>query len=67
MIGTMRKHSTWLWSIIIVVVIFTFVIWGTNPGSHQGGGGDGQYGQILGKPMRTKNIADFIYIGAGSF
>jgi len=29
MIGTIRKHSTWLWMIIIVVVIISFVFWGS--------------------------------------
>jgi peptidyl-prolyl cis-trans isomerase D len=58
MIGTMRKHSTWLWSIIIVVVIFAFVIWGTNPGS-QGGGPAGRYGTIDGQ-----RISEEDYLGA---
>lgn len=55
MIGTMRKHSTWLWGIIIIVVIFAFVIWGTNPGS-QGGGPTGRYGQINGKTLTEGDI-----------
>ncbi len=46
----MRKHSTWVWSIIIVVVVFTFVIWGTNTG-RQGGERRGIYGHINGQPV----------------
>ena len=50
MIGTIRKHSTWLWSIIIVVTVFAFVIWGTNPGQ-QGGGPRAALGLIDGQPV----------------
>jgi peptidyl-prolyl cis-trans isomerase D len=31
MIGTIRKHSTWLWVLIIIVVIIAFVFWGAGP------------------------------------
>ncbi|MCU0772005.1 MAG: SurA N-terminal domain-containing protein [Verrucomicrobia bacterium] len=51
----MRKHSTWLWGIIIVVVIFTFVIWGTNTG-RQGGGRIGTYGRINGKEVTEEAL-----------
>jgi len=29
MIGTIRKHSTWLWVVIIAATIITFVFWGS--------------------------------------
>lgn len=29
MIGTIRKHSKWLWAVIITIVIITFVFWGS--------------------------------------
>lgn len=51
----MRKHSTVLWSIIIVVVIFAFVIWGTNPGSRESGS-TGAYGSINGQPVTEEDI-----------
>src|SRR6478736_2059848 len=38
MIGTIRKHSKSLWWIIIVVIIFAFVIWGSKTGDGPGGG-----------------------------
>ena len=38
MIGTIRKHSKWLWIVIIAVTIITFVFW-MNPGGRNGGGG----------------------------
>src|SRR5688572_933932 len=50
MIGTIRKHSKALWMIIIVVIIFTFVIWGSNTGN-QGSGRDVNYGSIFGKKV----------------
>ncbi len=55
MIGTMRKHSTWLWSIIIVVVIFAFVIWGTNTG-HQAGGPGGPVARINGEAVSEEDL-----------
>ena len=27
MFGTIRKHQTWLWAVIITVIIFSFVIY----------------------------------------
>jgi len=43
MIGTIRKHSKWLWLIIIVATIISFVFWGAGP-SRMGGGGSGRGG-----------------------
>lgn len=48
MIGTIRKHSKWLWAIIITVVIVTFVFWGAQP-SNQGNQGDVNLGSINGE------------------
>jgi len=52
MIGTIRKHSKWLWVIIIVVTIITFVFW-MNPGGRNGGGGRvvGNLGSIAGQKV----------------
>ncbi len=51
MIGTIRKHSKWLWLIIIVATVISFVYWGAGP-SRMGRGGDdftsGNYGSIYG-------------------
>ena len=47
MIGTIRKHSTWLWVVIIGVTIVTFVFWGSQT-SNQGNGRGGSYGSIKG-------------------
>jgi hypothetical protein len=34
MIGTLRKHSKWLWGIIITATIVTFVFWGSSQSSN---------------------------------
>jgi len=40
MFGTIRKHSTWLWVIIITGIIISFVVYFTPNSMKQGGGGD---------------------------
>ncbi len=40
MFGTIRKHSNWLWMIIIVVIVISFVVFFT-PGVFEDGGGRG--------------------------
>lgn len=58
MIGTLRKHSRWLWGIIITVVIVTFVIFFTpNVGSNRGGG-EANYGTIFGQPIKRDDLAN---------
>ncbi len=42
MFGTIRKHSNWLWMIIIVVIVISFVIFFT-PGVFEDGGGRGNF------------------------
>jgi hypothetical protein len=47
MIGTIRKHSGWLWGIIIVATVVSFLFWGAAPGTrNSGGGGAGNLGSI---------------------
>jgi len=40
MIGTIRKHSAWLWAIVITATIASFVTY-FRPGARNGGGGGG--------------------------
>ena len=50
MIGTIRKHSKWLWFVIIVATVISFVFWGASP-SRMGRGGEyasGDLGSIYG-------------------
>ena len=44
MIGTLRKHSQWLWGIIITVVIVTFVIFFSPDAGMSRGRGEADFG-----------------------
>ena len=57
MIGTIRKHSQWLWGIIITVVIITFVIFFTPDAKFGRGGGAPSYGTIYGEPIKRDDLA----------
>jgi hypothetical protein len=39
MIGTIRKHSKWLWWFIAGLTIISFIYWGAAPATRNGGGG----------------------------
>jgi hypothetical protein len=62
MIGTIRKHSKWLWLIIIVATVISFVYWGAGP-SRMGGGNDGRvasgdFGSISGHKVTQQAFID---------
>ncbi|HEV2436237.1 MAG TPA: SurA N-terminal domain-containing protein [Verrucomicrobiae bacterium] len=60
MIGTIRKHSKWLWWFIAGLTIISFVWWGTAPGSRNSGGrGSGDLGSIAGR-----KVTPDAYLGA---
>ena len=49
MIGTIRKHSKWLWWVIAALTIISFIGWNIAPASRNGGvGGNGTYGTLYG-------------------
>ena len=55
MIGSIRKHSAWLWWIIAGLTIFSFVFFMGQGGMRGGGGGRGSgYGTIYGKPVTAE-------------
>ena len=56
MIGTIRRHSTWLWIVIIIVTIFTFVYWGSSR-YDRGGSGRENYGSIDGERITRDEFA----------
>jgi hypothetical protein len=56
MIGTIRKHSTWLWGVIIVVVIVTFVFWGSQSGYDRSG--NANFGFIDGQPISRDDFVN---------
>ncbi len=59
MIGTIRKHSKWLWILIAGLTIISFVMF-MGSGPMKGGGGargSGGYGTIYGKPVTEQDYA----------
>ena len=49
MIGTIRKHSKWLWWVIAGLTIISFVVFmGTGPTRNSGIGGNGDFGTLYG-------------------
>jgi hypothetical protein len=55
MIGTIRKHSKWLWWIIAGLTVISFLYWGAAPASRNGGaGGNGDYGTLYGHQITAQ-------------
>ena len=60
MIGTIRKHSGWLWGVIITATVISFIYWGAGP-SRLGGGGrvaSGDFGSIYGHKVTQQAFID---------
>ena len=58
MIGTIRKHSSWLWWLIAGLTIISFIWWGASPATRGGGGSRSSgYGTIYGKPVTAEAFA----------
>lgn len=60
MLGTIRRHQTWLWVIIITVTVASFVIFGptnTRLGDALSKGG-GDFGYLGGKPITRAQLVD---------
>ena len=60
MFGTIRKHQTWLWGVIIAAVIVSFVIYFT-PGVRLRDGGYGRggtYGTLKGRPITAEAFGE---------
>lgn len=57
MIGTLRRHSQWLWGIIITVVIITFVVFFTPEIGSGGGRAEADYGTLYGQPIKRDELA----------
>lgn len=60
MIGTIRKHSTWLWMVIIAATIITFVFWGSQTSRFNNGrdGGRPNFGSINGERISPEDFFD---------
>jgi len=57
MIGTIRKHSAWLWVVIIAVTIFSFIYWGSSR-YDPSRSGKAYYGSIDGEPVSRDELTD---------
>ncbi|MGA2240642.1 MAG: SurA N-terminal domain-containing protein [Verrucomicrobiota bacterium] len=62
MIGTIRKHSGWLWFIIIAATVISFIYWGAGPARMGGGSGgrvaSGDFGSIYGHKITQQAFID---------
>lgn len=56
MIGSIRKHSAWLWWLIAIATIVAFVGWNINPGTRNGSGRSGGLGMLYGKPVTEDQV-----------
>lgn len=57
MIGTIRKHSSWLWFVIIALTIVSFLWWGAAPATRnsRGRGAGGSYGTLYGHEITPES------------
>lgn len=59
MIGTIRKHSSWLWVVIIAATIVSFVYWGVGSSQRSNGPtGEADLGAIYGKKVTPEQLYD---------
>ena len=61
MIGTIRKHSKWLWVVIITLTVVSFIYWGAAPaqrGSGSGYSGTNDLGTLYGKKITPREYQD---------
>ena len=56
MIGSIRKHSKWLWWVIASLTIISFIGWNIAPANRNGGvGGNGDYGKLYGRKITQQD------------
>jgi hypothetical protein len=60
MIGTIRKHSKWLWWFIAGLTIISFIYWGAGPSRVGGGGGraSDDFGTIYGHKLTLQDYVE---------
>jgi len=59
MIGTIRKHSKWLWWVIAGLTIISFLYWGAGPSARSNGrGGPVDYGRIYGREISQQDFVN---------
>jgi len=57
MIGTIRKHSSWLWWLVAGLTIISFIYWGASPATRNGSGRSAGYGMIYGQKITADDYA----------
>jgi len=57
MIGTIRKHSKWLWWVIAALTVISFLYWGASVPTRNGGGvvGSSGYGSLYGHKITQQD------------
>ena len=59
MIGTIRKHSKWLWWVIAGLTVISFLYWGVGPSARNGGiEGNGSYGTLYGRKITQQDYVN---------
>ncbi|MCX8091961.1 MAG: peptidyl-prolyl cis-trans isomerase [Verrucomicrobiae bacterium] len=58
MIGTIRKHSTWLWAVIILATVVAFVIYFSPRQPDLTGRSTPNFGRIYGRPITRDDYLD---------
>ena len=59
MIGTIRKHSKWLWWFIAGLTIISFIYWGAGPTARSGGGrATGDFGTMYGRKITQQDYIE---------
>jgi peptidyl-prolyl cis-trans isomerase D len=60
MIGTIRKHSKWLWWLIAGLTIISFIGWNIAPANrnNNGGGGGGKFGTLYGHKITQQEYVN---------
>ena len=57
MIGSIRKHSNWLWAIIVTTVIASFIFWSdATPGRSTFDFGGPDFGKLYGRPITRDQV-----------
>ncbi len=57
MIGTIRKHSKWLWVVIITLTVISFIYWGAAPAQRGGNGrAGGDFGSVYGQKITQQEF-----------
>src|SRR5271170_2445780 len=60
MIGTIRKHSKWLWGITVPAMIISLFLFFLPSWRNGGGGASGDFGSVYGKIITQQEYVDAV-------